>query len=270
MLCFVRAVRCSQTGAECTARMEMCSGSPSACLDSCNVDFGSKRRDCRLAMKPGCLAQGASAWDTGSDGWVLRTVGLPRMFSPFAMHVSYVSTIFCQHFFSRGVQQGGNPSLRFVRIPMVHIIHIYPYSYVSMFHYSVMTPYNVYAPIIKRLCVPAPNDVARCLHTCDFVGAFCLFVLSNLSTTCVCITGVFQHLPACVGGDWSGGLSSLFVMVGACCWRGRLCFVRGRDSEFVLYISLFLRMLRWWVGGCLYTCVHTHKLLGFLTLMMWA
>ena len=39
----------------------MCSGSPSACLDSCSVDFGAKIRACRLALKPGCLAQGASA-----------------------------------------------------------------------------------------------------------------------------------------------------------------------------------------------------------------
>jgi len=35
--------------------------SPSACLDSCSVGFGAKRRACHLALKPGCLAQGASA-----------------------------------------------------------------------------------------------------------------------------------------------------------------------------------------------------------------
>jgi len=44
-------------------------------------------------------------------------------------------------------------------------------------------------------------------------------------------------------------------MVSACFWRGRLCFGRGRlttrDRGFV----------------CLYTRVHTHKLLGYL---MWA
>jgi len=75
--------------------MEMCSGSPSACLDSCSVtvDFGAKRTACRLALKPDCLAQGASAWDTGSDGWVLRAVGLPRMFSSFSMHVSILSSL---------------------------------------------------------------------------------------------------------------------------------------------------------------------------------
>ena len=28
------------------------------------------------------------------------------------------------------------------------------------------------------------------VYICTRVGAFCLFVLSNLSTTCACITGV--------------------------------------------------------------------------------
>jgi len=59
---------------------------------------------------------------------------------------------------------------------------------------------------------------------------------------------------------WEGvGSRALFSlsMVGACSWRGRLCLGRCRDREFVLNISLF----------CLYTRVHTHKLLGFL---IWA
>jgi len=62
-------------------------------------------------------------------------------------------------------------------------------------------------------------------------------------------------------GIGSGGFSSLF-MVGACCWR----FGRGRDKVFVLYISLFssLRVLGCWVFVCLYTRIHTHKLLGYL------
>jgi len=61
MLRFVLAVRRSQTRALCAQRMEMCSVSPSACLDKYSVDFGVKRRPCRLALKSGCLAQGASA-----------------------------------------------------------------------------------------------------------------------------------------------------------------------------------------------------------------
>jgi len=56
-------------------------------------------------------------------------------------------------------------------------------------------------------------------------------------------------------------------MVSTCCWCGRLCFGRGRDRGFVLYISLFLQVLGWCVCVCLYTRIHTHKLLGYL---MWA
>jgi len=68
------------------------------------------------------------------------------------------------------------------------------------------------------------------------------------------------------GGIGSGVCFSLF-MVSACYWRGRLSFGGGRDRGSVLYISLFLRVLGWWVCVCLYTSVHTHKLLGYL---MWA
>ena len=60
MMYFVRAVRRSETRALCAQRMEMCNVSPSACLDLCSVDFRAKRRAC-LALKPGFLAQGASA-----------------------------------------------------------------------------------------------------------------------------------------------------------------------------------------------------------------
>ena len=72
----------------------------------------------------------------------------------------------------------------------------------------------------------------------------------------------------CVGGIGSGVCFSLF-MVSACYWRGRPCFGRCRDRGFVLYISLFLRVLGWCVCvcQCLYTRIHTHKLLGYL---MWA
>ena len=44
------------------------------------------------------------------------------------------------------------------------------------------------------------------VYICTRVGAFCLFVLSNPSTTCVCITGVFLT-PAHVCG---GGLEMGF------------------------------------------------------------
>ena len=58
------------------------------------------------------------------------------------------------------------------------------------------------------------------------------------------------------GGIGSGVCFSLF-MVSACYWRGRLCFGGGRDRGFVLYISLFLRVLGWWVCVLVYVRTHT-------------
>jgi len=56
------------------------------------------------------------------------------------------------------------------------------------------------------------------VYICTRVGAFRFFVLSNPSTTCVCITGVFST-PALVCG---GGLEvgDFFSMVSVCNWRG--------------------------------------------------
>jgi len=53
-------------------------------------------------------------------------------------------------------------------------------------------------------------------------------------------------------------------MVRACGWRGRLCFGRGEIRILSCIFLLFLRVLGWWVGVCLYTHVYTHKLLGYL------
>jgi len=53
------------------------------------------------------------------------------------------------------------------------------------------------------------------------------------------------------GGVGSEVCFSLF-MVSACFWRGRLCFGRGRDRGFVLYISLFLQVLGWGVCVCVF------------------
>ena len=52
------------------------------------------------------------------------------------------------------------------------------------------------------------------LYICIRVGAFCLFVVSNLSTTCVCIIGVCLSLHACVGGDWKWRFPWLALVVG--------------------------------------------------------
>ena len=79
---------------------------------------------------------------------------------------------------------------------------------------------------------------------------------------CVCVSQVFVNtcMRVCLGIR-SGVCFSLF-MVSACYWRGRLCFARGRDRDFSLYISLFLRVLGWLVCVCLYTRVHTPNNFG--------
>ena len=83
--------------------------------------------------------------------------------------------------------------------------------------------------------------------------SICIYVRARVSQ-------VFLNTRRGVG-SW---VSFSMFMVSACFWRGRLCFGRGGDRGFILYISLFLRMLGWGVCVCLYTRVHTHKLLGYL------
>jgi len=60
------------------------------------------------------------------------------------------------------------------------------------------------------------------VYICTRVGAFCLFVLSNLSTTCTCIAGVSEHLHACVER-----LDVGFFLV--CSW---LALVAGVEAMF--------------------------------------
>ena len=69
----------------------------------------------------------------------------------------------------------------------VHVC-VYMYMCICMYMYTCMSVY-VYA----YTCIYTHVWV----YICTRVGAFCLFVLSNLSTTRVYITGV---LPACVCG----------------------------------------------------------------------
>jgi len=136
----------------------------------------------------------------------------------------------------------------------VHVC-VYRSMCICMYMYICVSVYTyAYTCICTRVLV----------YICTRVGAFCLFVLSNPYTTCVCITGVFSAPAGLCSGGWEVGFFSALFMVSTCCWRGRLCLDRGRDRGFVLYISLFLGVLGWWVCVCLYTRVHTHKLLGYL------
>ena len=63
------------------------------------------------------------------------------------------------------------------------------------------------------VCVCMYVFLCICVHVwmyvCTRVGAFCLFVLSNLSIICACIAVVSEHLHACVWGDWKWGLFQL-------------------------------------------------------------
>jgi len=65
-----------------------------------------------------------------------------------------------------------------------------------------------------------------------------------------------------------GGLEVGFVS--ACSWLALVTGVGGYVLAGVeigvlsVYFSLFLQVLGWWVCVCLYTRVHTHKLLGYL------
>ena len=108
-----------------------------------------------------------------------------------------------------------------------------------------------------HVCVYMCMCICICIYVCTRVGSFFLFVLSSLSTICRCMPGISEHLHACVGGDWKWGLFSLF-MDSACYWHGRLCFGGGRDREFVLYISLFLRVVC--VCACIRAYTHINNL----------
>jgi len=100
----------------------------------------------------------------------------------------------------------------------------------------------MYVCISVYMCACAFVCARMWMYVCTRVGTFCLFVLSNLSTTCGCVTGVSNTCMRVCGGVGSVVCLSL-IMVSACFWRGRLCIGRGRDRGFVLYMSLFLRVL---------------------------
>ena len=101
------------------------------------------------------------------------------------------------------------------------------------------------------------------MHSCRRI----LFIRTVQSLLHARVSQVFLNTCMLVWGVIGSGVCFSLFMVSACYWRGRLCFGRGRYKSFVSYISLFFRVLGWWVRVCLYTRVHTHKLLRYL---MWA
>ena len=125
---------------------------------------------------------------------------------------------------------------------------------ICMYMYICM-PVYMYAYTFIFACV--------WVYICTRVGAFFLFVLFNRSNTAR-VSQVFLNTCMRVWGGIGSWVCFSLFMVSACYWRGSLCSGGGRDRCFILYDSLFLRVLGWWVCVCLYTHVHTHKLLGYL------
>jgi len=83
------------------------------------------------------------------------------MLAPMSVFLFYLHLHFSNSsvFVSNQIYAFPSPSI------FIHIYsHVHIYIYIN---HSVMTPYNLFAPLTKRLCVPAASSVARCLHTCD-------------------------------------------------------------------------------------------------------
>jgi len=139
------------------------------------------------------------------------------------------------------------PAYVYVCACMCVYVHVYMHVYLYMY---VCVNVCIYMYIYTRVGVH--------MHSCRRI----LFICTVQSLYYMCVYDKCFLTP-CGRGLESGFFSRLFT-VSACYWRRRLCFGRGRDRGFVLYISLFLRVLRWCVRVCLYTCVHTHKLLWYL------
>ena len=105
----------------------------------------------------------------------------------------------------------------------------------------------VYGCMCMRVCMYVCISVYMCacafvcarmwMYVCTRVGAFCLFVLSNLSTTCACITGVSSTLVCVCVGELEVGF------VSACSWLA-LVFGVGdcvlAEVEIVVLSCIFL------------------------------
>ena len=128
-------------------------------------------------------------------------------------------------------------------------MYVYVYMYVCVYVY-------IY------ICIHARVGVH--MHSCRCILFVSVYLYCPISLLHARVSQVFLNTCMRVCRGIGSGVCFTLFMVSACFWRGRLCFGRGRDRGFVLYISLFLRVLGWGVCVCLYTRVHTHKLLGYL------
>jgi len=129
----------------------------------------------------------------------------------------------------------------------VCIVHAYMYVHVYMY---VCVYVCMYIYIRVRVGVHM-HSCRRILFICTVQSLYymCIYRRCFLTLACVCVGGLEVRQ---------------LVHIIACYWCGSLCFGGVRDMGFVSYISLFFRVLGWWVCVCLYTHVHIHKLLGYL------
>jgi len=137
----------------------------------------------------------------------------------------------------------------------VHVC-VYRCMCICMYMYICMSV-NMHGGLYTRAC-----GCTYALVQAHFVYLYC-----PISLRYVRVSQVFLNTCMRVWGGIGSGVCFILSMVRSCYWCRRLCFGRGRDKGFVLYISLFLRVLKWCVCVYLYMRVHTHKLLGYL---MWA
>ena len=118
----------------------------------------------------------------------------------------------------------------------------------------------VYVCICIYVCLCICMHIHVYTHTCECTYALVqalLFICTFQSLYYIRVYHrcFFNTSMRVWGGIGSGICFSLF-MVSACYWRGSLCFGGGRERGFVLYISLFLRVLGW--GVCMYARIQAH------------
>jgi len=120
-------------------------------------------------------------------------------------------------------------------------IYVYAYMYVGVY-------VCIYIYIHARVGVHM-HSCRRILFICTVQSLYYMRVYHKCFLIPACV---------CVGGLEVGVCFRLF-MVSACCWRGRLCFGRGRDRGFCLvYFSIFAGVRL--VDVCVFVYARTHTL----------
>ena len=107
-------------------------------------------------------------------------------------------------------------------------VHTCAYACVCIFCVHVCLYRCMFMCMYMYICMPVYMYAYKFIYArvwvyiCTRVGTFCLFVMSNLSTTCACITGVSQcnlNLEIISPGsrtysDW--GLSDVWLLINIC------------------------------------------------------